>query len=438
VVAYVIEKRTGEVFEDFVQREFFNPIGMTAATYFRPANGANLTQLYDTDGVTPIAYWHISIRPSGAINASARDMAAYVRFYLNRGKAGDVALVSAADIERMERPESSTAARAGLPTGYGLYNATSFDEAGRVWHGHGGAVTGGACSMSYLPEAGVGYALMVNAIEGNTMNKAARLVRSFLTQDLAKPVPPAAVKIDDDVAARHAGYYLPVSPRTQNLAFWLRLSGTVSRLTFDNAGASFGNVFQGKQRLVGVAPKLLRRPEQMAASMVLLDPTETDAASLVFSTSYQRVSAVLAFAPLALGVTAVIMALSTLVLLPIWLVRAGRKKIAWRENLGLGLWPLAATLAVAGFAGAFALMSSDNLIIEHYGRLSVRAVVLGVASVAALLVPCIGLVAVLRGRKTQPPHRGLAWHAVLVLATLSTLALYLVSYGVIPLATWAT
>ena len=82
--AYVVEKITGQRFEDFVQQNLFNPIGMKTATYFEPARGT-ATTLYHPDGRTPFPYSHIIMRPAGAINASANDMAAYLQFYLNRG-----------------------------------------------------------------------------------------------------------------------------------------------------------------------------------------------------------------------------------------------------------------------------------------------------------------------------------------------------------------
>ncbi len=72
VVARVIERITGEVFEDYVQREWFDTIGMRSASYFRnDAHPGGLTELYREDAKTPYDYWHISMRPAGSINASA-------------------------------------------------------------------------------------------------------------------------------------------------------------------------------------------------------------------------------------------------------------------------------------------------------------------------------------------------------------------------------
>jgi len=89
VLAAVIEKVSGERFEDYVQEHFFKPMHMDTASYFyTPEVQQHITKLYHNDGVTPYPYWHIALRPAGAINASAKDMANYVRFYLQRGKHG--------------------------------------------------------------------------------------------------------------------------------------------------------------------------------------------------------------------------------------------------------------------------------------------------------------------------------------------------------------
>ena len=72
VAAYIVEKITGQRFEDFVEQNLFRPIGMKTAAYFQSSPA---TTLYHNDGKTPYPYWHILLRPAGSINASANDMA---------------------------------------------------------------------------------------------------------------------------------------------------------------------------------------------------------------------------------------------------------------------------------------------------------------------------------------------------------------------------
>ena len=121
VAAYIVEKVTSQRFEDYVTQNFFEPIGMKTATYFEPTS-APITTLYHSGGKTPYLYWNILIRPVGAINASANDMAAYVRFYLNRGSVNGREVMPASSINRMEIPTRTWAAKHGLKTGYGMSN----------------------------------------------------------------------------------------------------------------------------------------------------------------------------------------------------------------------------------------------------------------------------------------------------------------------------
>ena len=140
VAAYIVEKISGQRFEDFVEQSLFRPIGMKTATYFQSSPGTAST-LYHNDGKTPYRYWNILLRPAGAINASANDMAAYVQFYLNRGAVGGEQVVPAADVDRMEVPASTWAAKDGMKAGYGLSNYWSVRD-GFVYHGHNGGVEG--------------------------------------------------------------------------------------------------------------------------------------------------------------------------------------------------------------------------------------------------------------------------------------------------------
>ena len=62
VAAYIVEKITGQRFEDYVTQNFFLPIGMSTATYFEQPS-PQLTTLYHGDGKTPYPYWNILASP---------------------------------------------------------------------------------------------------------------------------------------------------------------------------------------------------------------------------------------------------------------------------------------------------------------------------------------------------------------------------------------
>ena len=190
VAAAVVEKVTGRRFEEYVAGTFFAPIGMPTADYFlSPRTEALLTKLYHSDGKTPHPYWHVAIRPAGSINASGREMGAFLRFFLNRGSADGKAILSPASIDRMERPMTRWGAtKAGLQTGYGLHNYTTLDDQGFVWHGHNGGVEGGLSELAYLPEHHVGYFFSINGDRGEAFEEIGKQIRLFLEKELPRPV----------------------------------------------------------------------------------------------------------------------------------------------------------------------------------------------------------------------------------------------------------
>lgn len=437
IAAFIIQKITGEVFEDYVEREFFTPIGMKTATFFKPvaANAPPLAELYAADGVTPYEYWHISMRPAGSINASADDMAAYVRFHLNRGRLRETVVLQEDEVLRMERPVSSSGARAGLLTGYGLYNVTSFDEEGRLWHGHGGGVQGGSSEMSYQPEAGVGYAFMINANGSEKMKEMSRMIRAFLTQAAPKPARPLEHPIPNALQARYAGFYVPISPRLAAAEPVERALG-VARLSFNDGSVQFGRLLGRKNNYVGVSSTLLRKKEHSAASLVLLDPAAEGAPALVEGMrTLERKPALWALSPLVAFMVAAAAVVSNLLIWPIWLVLAALKKADLRKHLALRVAPLVSVLATLWFVVSIVAMLSDGRIFQHYGVVGARSVALAASGVAALLATLGGLIWIIWSRSERAP-RVLRGYAFVSLLALSAPLLYMTATGALPVVLW--
>jgi CubicO group peptidase (beta-lactamase class C family) len=265
VAAYIVEKLTGQKFEDFVQQNLFLPIGMKTATYFEPAPG-RATTLYHDDGKTPYQYGHILMRPAGSINASANDMAAYLQFYLNRGAVGGKQIVPASDIDRMEIPTSTWAAKDGMKAGYGLSNFWSVHD-GFVYHGHDGGVEGGITDMSYMPDYGVGYFYSINSENGDAFDKIGNAIRAYITSNLPKPPVPAVAPLPPN-ATDYAGWYEPNSPRTEITHFIFTTHraylDSVQRreITFQQYGFMERHLFPGDgQAVPPYSEKRVARPD---------------------------------------------------------------------------------------------------------------------------------------------------------------------------------
>ena len=119
VAAYIVEQLDGRPFEEFLNDEILEPLQMAGAGLLLTDDlEARLAAGYDANGM-PVPYRHIVARPSGALNATPRQMANFVRMLLNRGSFRDRRLVSHESIARMERSETSLSAHLLPDYGYG-------------------------------------------------------------------------------------------------------------------------------------------------------------------------------------------------------------------------------------------------------------------------------------------------------------------------------
>jgi CubicO group peptidase (beta-lactamase class C family) len=124
VAAYIVQKITGQLYEDYITEHFFKPLNMANTTYFNNDVYKNLgATLYYKPGMEPRPYRHIIQRPSGVINSSALEMANFVSFLLNRGVMDSVSLINEESLIRMETTRTTSCAKAGLQLGYGLTNS---------------------------------------------------------------------------------------------------------------------------------------------------------------------------------------------------------------------------------------------------------------------------------------------------------------------------
>jgi CubicO group peptidase (beta-lactamase class C family) len=347
LAAYIVEKLEGKPFERVVQERLFDPIGMKTATFLFPdTTVAPLATLYEDDGVTPNPYWHVLMRPAGSINASAEDMAAYVRFLLNRGAVDGRQLLPPSAIDRLERSEASPEARAGLPVGYGLHIARYVVDSGFVWTGHDGGVNGGLTNMAYLPEQGVGYAFMINTGNGEAQRQVSRLVRGFVTEGLPRLAPPPRGAMPAAARATYTGWFRPDNPRAQHLYFAERLMG-LARVTADDSGLVIAPLGGTAKRYVPVSGMTFRGEREPVATLALMDdsadgrPVVIERMGYLLPTSLVRVATPVAWLEMALTALCLLALVVAAVAMVVGVVRAlvrrraapSRARASWRASI---------------------------------------------------------------------------------------------------------
>jgi len=431
VAAYIIEKITGQRFEDYVQQNFFTPIGMKTATYFLPQ--ANAVTLYHGDGKTPYPYWHISYRPAGSINASASDMAAYVQFYLNRGAVNGVQVAPAADIDRMENPASTWAARDGLKAGYGLSNYWNIQD-GFVYHGHNGGVEGGLTEMAYLPVNGVGYFFSISSGNGDAFGKISKSIRNYVTLKLQKPAVPAAAPVPD-VAAQYTGWYEPNSPRVEMAHFLERLAGMSHMSVADGKMKISG--LNGSQTFVPVSGRFFRYlpkegPPEPVPTVALLSPNN-EGVFIHAGGTLKRIPTWLALAQIALTGFVLLAVISIPVYALFWLIGGLFPRRRRPAERAMRLYPLLALLSLFAFCVIFTLSSSDAIM--RLGKFTSWSAGLFVSTLLFAAMVLLSTWSVVKA--SDGVRRGVRWYSCLVSLALLIALFYLTWWGVIGIRTWA-
>jgi CubicO group peptidase (beta-lactamase class C family) len=79
VAGIIIEKVTGERFEDYLKKEILEPLGMNTSTFSLTSESKQLlAQGYKAD-YQPSQFWFTYSRPAGSLNSSAYEMAKYLQ-----------------------------------------------------------------------------------------------------------------------------------------------------------------------------------------------------------------------------------------------------------------------------------------------------------------------------------------------------------------------
>jgi CubicO group peptidase (beta-lactamase class C family) len=435
VAAYIVEKLTGQRFEDYVTQNFFQPIGMKTATYFPPAS-TPITTLYHTDGKTPYPYWNILIRPSGAINASANDMAAYVQFYLNRGSVNGSEVMPASSIDRMEVPTRTWAAQQGLKAGYGLSNYWSIHD-GFVYHGHNGGVEGGLTEMSYMPEYGVGYFYSINSGNGDAFEKIGKAIRAYITRDLQKPALPAVAPLPAD-AETYAGWYEPDSPRVQMIYFLERLLG-LAKVRFASGNMLVTTLGEKNQQLIPVSGAQFREVPRKdsphpVATAELLSPNAEGQFIQIGGGTMKHLPTWLVFTEIVLVAWFAIAVISVLVYAPFWLLGGLSEKRRRPAERAIRWWPLIAVLSL--IAVVLIVLLNNNDLIARMGNLTIWSAAFFLATVLFGVASVAGVVALWRAPQ-EGVRKGVRRFSVFVIVGIFIAAAYLLYWGFIGLRPWA-
>jgi CubicO group peptidase (beta-lactamase class C family) len=165
----------GPAYDAAMQAEVFGPLGMRDSTLDPTAKGPRALPhgqrldgpprpipLDDEGGV-------LAVRPAGGVWSTAQDLARYLRMELGEGALDGSRYIAQDALLARRRPGIRITDRVSY--GLGLF----VEEVGGVLRvGHGGNNMGFTADLWFLPDAGIGVALLMNAQDADDLSEAVR------------------------------------------------------------------------------------------------------------------------------------------------------------------------------------------------------------------------------------------------------------------------
>jgi CubicO group peptidase (beta-lactamase class C family) len=434
IAGYLIEKITGEPFDQYIRDTFLRPLGMERADYpFTDASKPLLAAAYNGNPPKAVGYPFIYLRPAGDLKASPGELAKLVQFLLRRGKTGAGQLVKPESILRMEAPETTLAVKNGLRLGYGLCNYSSV-EGGVVTQGHDGGIDGFVSSYRYMPEQNWGYVVLLNSTHsGRALHYLNLLAIDFLSRGFTKPQQPVINPPAGDVE-KFAGFYAPRAPRTQMFAFLDDLAGG-TRIRVIKGKLTRSGLFGSPEPLLCVGKNAFRGDKEPEGTLIFFTNESGDmaiAGSGLEGIPYsERSSLIMPFIRIALLSLCLFFMLTSLPFALVWLFLKLVGAMKDVRHLSVRVAPLLATLALLIVPICFQKLSGSQI-----GSLNLWTAGIFLGTFFFPLLSIISLVLVLRAPKDEI-HRGVRIHSLLVSSACCVVTGFLLSWHLLALRLWA-
>ncbi len=208
----VIEKVTGQVYEDVIKELLLQPLGLDHTFAFMNdimTRRFVVGHTHHQDGrVTVARPWALprSLAPAGGWSASVRDQLAWARFHLSDGRGEDgEQVLSKASLDRMKEPTFSLGGSA-----IGDYVGISWlmkDLDGVRLVGHGGSTNGQRAPFQMVPARDFAVVVLTNSVpNGAQLHEA--VVKWALERYLGVVQPePQPITLTEDQLATYTGAY---------------------------------------------------------------------------------------------------------------------------------------------------------------------------------------------------------------------------------------
>lgn len=211
LAGYIVQRLSGEPFDDYVQQHIFQPLGMQHSTFVQPLPPAlvpDMSQGYaqaSDDKFKPFEI--VEVAPAGSVSASADDMARFMIAQLGDGSDGGAPILDARTLALMHSPQSRMApGMNGFDLGFYQENRN-----GQSIIGHAGDTNWFHSDLHLIPSRNVGIFMSFNSAGQSGASDSARtaVFRAFLNRYFPYVAPQEPTVAHPQVdAARVSGWYV--------------------------------------------------------------------------------------------------------------------------------------------------------------------------------------------------------------------------------------
>src|SRR5207253_155872 len=181
LAGYIVQRVSGMPFEQYVQKNIFEPLGMTRATFVQPlldslkplmSNGYELA----SEDPKPFELAPPEPAPDGSLSVAGADMAPFMIAHLQNGSYGRTRILQSNTAEMMHaRQFSMDPAVNGIALGFFEENRNGL----RII-GHGGDLMYFHSDMHLVPDKGLGFFISYNSLGKGDLDIRAAIWHKFL------------------------------------------------------------------------------------------------------------------------------------------------------------------------------------------------------------------------------------------------------------------
>jgi len=346
--AYILEQNIDSSFEGFVKQNILLPLEMNEATFYpRHSITSNFSKGYTGTNFEEIPFSDLPQWPAGALTTTIVDISNFVSMLLNNGQFKGKQILSPPSIKRMETPETSLQAQAGVKYGYGK-GIWGKIEKGHLFYGHSGRYGGFLSEFGYSRDLDIGYAILIN---NDNSGNAIKAIKSVLLSSVEKPLNNAEIQSSENTINQFreiTGFYQPITSITQlgQIGYFLYRLIDMPIIKEENGQIYQSSILGDKQILQHVRDFLFTNPREPLATSAFVEVQGGNWQWLTNDASYKQIPMWWGYTQFYLALICILLIITGFISLLFWIsIGLIRKK---RANLKLQLLPFFALCSLIG------------------------------------------------------------------------------------------